>query len=368
MGVFDARSYREENGMDELCGDERAVVEMFFKAKLGVVNILSLTKRDLAVESSGSNAEAPKGTGTGFVWDDLGHIVTNNHVINDAAEIRVRTASLPDDKYFTADLVGADEERDVAILRLEAESGLQMPDPLVRVKAQQQLFVGQKVFAIGNPFGLEHTLTTGGEPLMSLLFLRRSPNLWCWLFCVAGVISGLGREITRKAAGRPMFNIIQTDAAVNPGNSGGPLLNSRGFVIGMNSAIASPSGVFAGVGFAIPASTLETVVREILSAGHVMRPALGVFFAPEALCRRLGIEDGLLVLGTRKAGAAEKAGLKSTKRDASGKLHLGDVVVKLDGNKTDRIVDIFRHLDRKKVRTIRVPSMALWKAQELVLS
>mmetsp|Transcript_25247 Transcript_25247/g.99673 ORF Transcript_25247/g.99673 Transcript_25247/m.99673 type:complete len:219 (-) Transcript_25247:617-1273(-) len=218
-----------------------------------------------------------------------------------------------------------------------------MPDPLVRVKAQQQLFVGQKVFAIGNPFGLEHTLTTG-------------------------VISGLGREITRKAAGRPMFNIIQTDAAVNPGNSGGPLLNSRGFVIGMNSAIASPSGVFAGVGFAIPASTLETVVREILSAGHVMRPALGVFFAPEALCRRLGIEDGLLVLGTRKAGAAEKAGLKSTKRDASGKLHLGDVVVKLDGNKTDRIVDIFRHLDRKKVRTIRVPSMALWKAQELVLS
>jgi len=324
MGVLDARSSRDENGTDELCEEERAVVEMFYKAKFGVVNILSLTKRELATESSGSKAEFPKGTGTGFVWDDRGHVVTNNHVINDASEIRVRTASLPDDKYFTAELVGADEERDVAILRLDAKSGLDMPDPLVRVKAKQQLFVGQKVFAIGNPFGLEHTLTTG-------------------------VISGLGREITRKTAGRPMFNIIQTDAAVNPGNSGGPLLNSRGFVIGMNSAIASPSGVFAGVGFAIPASTLETVVGEILRGGHVMRPALGVFFAPEALCRRLGIEDGLLVLGTRKAGAAEKAGLKATTRDASGKLHLGDVVVKLDGNKTDRIVDIFRHLDRKKV-------------------
>lgn len=167
----------------------------------------------------------------------------------------------------------------------------------------------------------------------------------------AGVISGLGREIVPRRSGRPMFNIIQTDAAINPGNSGGPLLDSNGRVIGMNSAIASPSGVFAGVGFAIPAVTLEQAVSQILSTGTVSRPALGLFFAPESLCRRLGLENGLLVLGTRKNGPAEKAGIQSTKRDKNGKLHIGDVIVKIGDKEVSRIADVFRELDTKKVRT-----------------
>mmetsp|Transcript_6556 Transcript_6556/g.19876 ORF Transcript_6556/g.19876 Transcript_6556/m.19876 type:complete len:360 (+) Transcript_6556:84-1163(+) len=327
MGIWTVKSpdptvSKHEQEEHMLSREETHVVELFRKAKESVVHILSLTKRELALDVQRS--DATQGTGTGFVWDASGRVVTNFHVVSDAAQVRVRTSALPDGEYFTAQVVGFDHERDIAVLSLEKKEGCDFPPALPRLKGGKDLLVGQRVFAIGNPFGLEHTLTTG-------------------------VISGVGREIVPRRSGRPMFNIIQTDAAINPGNSGGPLLNSAGAVIGMNSAIASPSGVFAGVGFAIPVTTLEQTVNEIIASGFVLRPALGVFFAPEALCRRLGIESGLLVLGTRKDGPAEKAGIRSTKRDINGKLHLGDIIMKMEDRKVDRIADVFRELDKRKV-------------------
>ncbi|OQU78438.1 hypothetical protein SORBI_3009G237000 [Sorghum bicolor] len=207
----------------KLQADELATVRLFQENTPSVVYITNLAVRQDAFTLD--VLEVPQGSGSGFVWDKSGHIVTNFHVIRGASDLRV---TLADQSVYEAQVVGFDQDKDVAVLRIKAPKDKLRPIP---VGVSADLLVGQKVYAIGNPFGLDHTLTTG-------------------------VISGLRREISSAATGRPIQDVIQTDAAINPGNSGGPLLDSSGNLIGVNTAIYSPSGASSGVGFSIPVDTL----------------------------------------------------------------------------------------------------------------
>ncbi|XP_077213528.1 protease Do-like 1, chloroplastic isoform X2 [Tasmannia lanceolata] len=228
--------------------------------------------------------------------------------------------TLADQSTYDAKVVGFDQDKDVAVLRVDAPKDKLRPLP---VGISADLLVGQKVYAIGNPFGLDHTLTTG-------------------------VISGLRREISSAATGRPIQDVIQTDAAINPGNSGGPLLDSSGSLIGINTAIYSPSGASSGVGFSIPVDTVSGIVDQLVKFGKVTRPILGIKFAPDQSMEQLGV-SGVLVLDAPAKGPAGKAGLLPTKRDAYGRLVLGDIITSVNGKKISNGSDLYRILDQCKV-------------------
>src|SRR5262249_43202181 len=242
--------------------------------------------------------QIPRGSGSGFVWDDGGHVVTNYHVIEGGNAARV---TLSDQSTWDAELVGTAPEKDLAVLKIAAPAERLHAIPL---GTASDLLVGQQVFAIGNPFGFDHTLTTG-------------------------VISALGREI-QSAARIPIRDMIQTDAAINPGNSGGPLLDSSGRLIGVNTAIFSPSGAYAGIGFAIPVDTVQWVVPDLIQHGRVIRPSLGAQIASPQITRQLNV-SGALILEVTPGGAAERAGLHPTTRNQRGALVLGDIIVAVDG-------------------------------------
>jgi S1-C subfamily serine protease len=213
-----------------------------------------------------------QGTGSGSILDRHGHILTNNHVIEDAREIQV---TLTGGKSYEAQLVGADPEHDIAVLKIDAP-----PEELTPIVlgTSDQLKVGQRVYALGNPFGLEGTLTTG-------------------------IVSNLNRTLPSRVKGREMRSIIQTDAALNPGNSGGPLLDTGGRMIGMNVAIATNSGQNAGVGFAIPINRIRRYVPELIQYGKVVRPDAGIVFVMET-------DQGLQIVQTNEGGPADLAGLQ----------------------------------------------------------
>ncbi|KAG7559033.1 PDZ domain [Arabidopsis thaliana x Arabidopsis arenosa] len=295
--------------------DELATVRLFQENTPSVVYITNLAVRQDAFTLD--VLEVPQGSGSGFVWDKQGHIVTNYHVIRGASDLRV---TLADQTTFDAKVVGFDQDKDVAVLRIDAPKNKLRPIP---VGVSADLLVGQKVFAIGNPFGLDHTLTTG-------------------------VISGLRREISSAATGRPIQDVIQTDAAINPGNSGGPLLDSSGTLIGINTAIYSPSGASSGVGFSIPVDTVGGIVDQLVRFGKVTRPILGIKFAPDQSVEQLGV-SGVLVLDAPPSGPAGKAGLQSTKRDGYGRLILGDIITSVNGTKVSNGSDLYRILDQCKV-------------------
>ncbi|KAL3640121.1 Protease Do-like 1, chloroplastic [Castilleja foliolosa] len=261
--------------------------------------------------------EVPQGSGSGFVWDMQGHIVTNYHVIRGASDLKV---TLADQSTYDAKVVGFDQDKDVAVLSIDSPKDKLRAIP---IGISADLLVGQKVYAIGNPFGLDHTLTTG-------------------------VISGLRREISSAATGRPIQDVIQTDAAINPGNSGGPLLDSSGNLIGINTAIYSPSGASSGVGFSIPVDTVSGIVDQLVKFGKVTRPILGIKFAPDQSVEQLGV-SGVLILDAPSNGPAGKAGLLPTKRDAYGRLILGDIITSVNGTKVVNGSDLYRILDQCKV-------------------
>ncbi|KAK9119699.1 hypothetical protein Scep_017792 [Stephania cephalantha] len=295
--------------------DELATVRLFKENTPSVVYITNLAVRQDAFTLD--VLEVPQGSGSGFVWDTDGHIVTNYHVIRGASDLRV---TLADQSTFEAIVVGFDQDKDVALLRISASKEKLRPIP---VGVSADLLVGQKVYAIGNPFGLDHTLTTG-------------------------VISGLRREISSAATGRPIQDVIQTDAAINPGNSGGPLLDSSGNLIGINTAIYSPSGASSGVGFSIPVDTVSGIVEQLVKFGKVTRPILGIKFAPDQSVEQLGF-SGVLVLDAPANGPAGKAGLQPTKRDSFGRLILGDIITSVNGKKVTNGSDLYRILDQCKV-------------------
>jgi S1-C subfamily serine protease len=259
--------------------------------------------------------QIPQGSGSGFIWDDKGHIITNYHVIENANAARV---TLSDKNQTTVDatLIGADPNRDVAVLRINSRGLSLRPIPLGE---SARLRVGQKVFAIGNPFGLDQTLTTG-------------------------VVSGLGREVS-TGRGQTLRNLIQTDAAINPGNSGGPLLDSAGHLIGMNTAILSPSGAYAGIGFAIPSDEINLIVTTIINrAGQQKyRPSLGVELVSDHLAQRLRI-GGVLFHRVDPNGPAAEAGLVPTRMTAGRRILICDVIVGIAGKRVTSTNDLMRVL------------------------
>ncbi len=298
----------------DLAEDEKSTIEIYQNARPSVVFITNLAVR--RQRFSLDVTEIPQGSGSGVIWDTQGHVVTNAHVIAGASALRVTTA---DHRTVEAALVGVDPSKDLAVLRLSRVPPNLRPIPL---GTSADLQVGQKVFAIGNPFGLDQTLTTG-------------------------VVSALGRSIPAVGGGL-IEGVIQTDAAINPGNSGGPLLDSAGRLIGVNTAIYSPSGASAGIGFAVPVDVVAEVVPQLIAHGKVARPRLGVLLAEDALARSLGL-SGVLIMEVEEGSGAQAAGLRGTREAPDGSVILGDVIVAVDGRSIRSLADLQRLLAQRKV-------------------
>ena len=298
---------------------EKTTIDIYNNAKPSVVHITTLAVQrglwNLNVQ------QVPEGTGSGIVWDKDGHIVTNFHVVKDVLQNNGAVqVTLSDQSNWKGTVVGYYPDKDIAVLYIGAPAGKLTPIPIGR---SADLQVGQSAFAIGNPFGLDHTLTSG-------------------------IISATGREI-QSVTNRPIKNVIQTDAAINPGNSGGPLLDSAARLIGMNTAIFSPSGSSAGIGFAIPVDEINQVVPQIIKQkGHVAHPGLGAQYVPDQTTANLGLK-GVLILNVDPDSPAAKAGLQPTTRDENGDVNLGDVITAVDGQAVQKISDLEAALDEHKV-------------------
>jgi S1-C subfamily serine protease len=300
----------------KLTEDEQNTIDIVRKTKNSVVYITNLQYvRDFFYSS---DQPVPRGSGSGFVWDDRGHIVTNFHVIEDGDKFMV---SLPNQKQVEAKLIGREPNKDIAVLQL----GESVPDLTpVAIGTSRDLQVGQKVIAIGNPFGFDHTVTTG-------------------------IVSALGRSML-GAGDVTIRDMIQTDASINPGNSGGPLLDSSGELIGMNTMIASPSGASSGVGFAVPVDTIRKIVPQIIQFGKVTGPGLGdgVIFVNDEYARRAGVR-GAVIREVPRGSTAYDAGLRGLSRDNRGRLFIGDVIVGIDGTKIASYDDLYNALDGYKI-------------------
>ncbi len=297
----------------DLADIERTTVTLFERASPSVVQVVA-THLDAGFPADGNGGSSGGvGTGTGFLWDAAGHVVTNDHVVNGAQRVAVRTAS---GQILAASVVGKGPNYDLAVVRISSFRSLPPPLP---VGASANLRVGQSVFAIGNPFGLDQTLTTG-------------------------IISAVKRRLP-TAGGREIADVIQTDAAINPGNSGGPLLDSAGRLIGVNTAIISPSGTNAGIGFAIPVDVVNRVVPEIIRTGRVPTPGLGILAASEALATRVGIQ-GVVIIRTIPGSPAASAGLEGL--DSTSGV-AGDVIVAIDGKPVRKLADLTDAMERIKL-------------------
>lgn len=294
-----------------LTAEESHTIELFENAARSVAFInTSNVRQDYFTRDL---AEIPRGSGSGFIWDLKGHVVTNWHVLEGADRASV---TLADGTTWDASLVGIAQDKDLAVLKIETPVEQLYPIPRGR---SYDLLVGQAVYAIGNPFGLDQTLTTG-------------------------IISALGREIS-SVSGVPIRDAIQTDAAINPGNSGGPLLDSSGNLIGVNTAIYSTSGSYAGIGFSIPVDIVKWVVPDLIQFGRIKRPTLGVEIAPNNYTQRIG-KDGVLIIGVVSQGPADQAGLLPTYRNNNGQIVLGDIIVGIDSEKIENVNDLTLALEK----------------------
>jgi S1-C subfamily serine protease len=305
---------------EELVGDEVINVRIYSQAAPAVANIVTRTlEYDVFMEPV-----PVEGAGSGFVIDPRGYILTNFHVVQGAQTISV---TLGDRSHYEAKFIGADERNDIALVKIDPKD---KKLPALTMGDSDSLQVGQRVLAIGNPFGFQSTLTTG-------------------------VVSALGRTV-QTGQTTVIDGAIQTDAAINQGNSGGPLLNTRGEVIGINSAIYTPSGTTAGIGFAIPISTARQIAEDLITEGRVRRASMGVsarVLTPamaEAL--RLPVNEGLLIERVSPGGPAERAGLKGGERQAilgMSRIVLGgDVVTAIDGRPISGQMDLNLALNRKR--------------------
>ena len=290
------------NGQRTFSPGEQTNIAVYENVNGSVVNINTIANRDPFRVFGGRQAE--EGSGSGWVLDQQGHIVTNHHVIADSDVVTVTLTETGDP--YQATVVGADPQNDIAVLKIEAPPNLLIP---VALSDSKTLRVGQKIFAIGNPFGLERTMTLG-------------------------IISSLGRTL-RSKSGRLIKNIIQVDAALNQGNSGGPLLDSDGELIGMNTAIKTLTGENTGVGFAVSVNTIKRVVPQLLEFGEVRRASLGVDLFWKA-------EEGLGIARMNRDGPAEAAGLLGLKAERKV-VRLGNRLVEtvqVDKSSADRIISV----------------------------
>ena len=258
--------------------------------------------------------KVPQGIGSGFVWDTDGHIVTNYHVVQGADAAQV---TLSDHSVYDARHVAVYPDQDIAVLTIDAPSSRLHPIP---IGSSHDLQVGQFTYALGDPFGLDQTMTVG-------------------------IVSALGRTI-KSVGGQPIEGVIQTNAAINPGNSGGPLLDSAGRLVGMTTAIVSPSGAFAGIGFAIPVDDINRIVPQLIQHGKIVHPQLDVKLAPDELARHLGVDQGALILKVKPGSAADRAGLQGTTRNESGDISLGDAIVAVDSKAIEKGADLHGALEQ----------------------
>ncbi len=298
----------------DLAADEKATIELFEKAKDSVVFISTRAQvRDFWTRNVFT---VPRGTGSGFMWDDAGHVITNFHVIENASEASVR---LSDGRDYRATLIGTSAAHDIAVLRIGV--GFKRPPP-VPLGTSHDLRVGQKVFAIGNPFGLDWSLTSG-------------------------IVSALDRSLADDKGRGNIEHLIQTDAAINPGNSGGPLLDSAGRLIGINTAIYSPSGASAGIGFAVPVDTVLKVVPQLIAQGKYVRPALGIQTDEglnERLVRAFGTA-GVYVLRVVPGSSAATVGLQGAQTTRDGRVQPGDIITAIDGKPVESVSRYLSRLD-----------------------
>jgi len=321
----------------ELTSDERSTIDLFERSRESVVFITTRSQvRDFWTRNVYS---VPRGTGSGFIWDEAGHVITNFHVIENASEAIVKLA---DGREFKASLVGASRAHDLAVLRIGIAARRPAPVP---IGTSHDLRVGQKVLAIGNPFGLDWTLTTG-------------------------IVSALDRSLSGDD-GYTINHLIQTDAAINPGNSGGPLLDSAGRLIGVNTAIYSPSGSSAGIGFAVPVDTVNRVVPQLIRSGKYIRPSLGVEL-DEDLNRRLSrlLEvSGVVVLRVAAGTPAANAGLKGLTILRNGEVTAGDIITAVEGKPVDSVGKLLARLDDFRVGdVVRISVLRNGKTIELRLA
>jgi len=320
-----------------LLPDEQATIELFEKARGSVVFI---TTQARVVDIWTRNAfNIPRGSGSGFIWDDQGHIVTNNHVVQGASGAR---ALLSDGRDAGASLVGVSPAHDLAVIRIDVS---EPPPPLV-IGSSHDLRVGQNTYAIGNPFGLDWTLTTG-------------------------IVSAINRSLPTENGRSLIEDLIQTDAAINPGNSGGPLLDSAGRLIGVNTAIFSPSGASAGVGFAVPVDTVNRVVPQLIATGKYVRPALGIEVdvqINQLITRQLRV-DGVAVLRVTAGSGAEAAGLRGVRTAADGSITPGDIILEVDGEAVDGVPRLLSRLDEYSVGdTVRLTVLRDGEKREVTVT
>ena len=296
---------------------EQNVIDVFRAAAPATVFV---TQKRVVRDWSMRALEVPAGSGTGFIWDDQGHVVTNYHVVDTGRSRGSYSVTLFSQKTYDAQFLGGDPNKDIAVLKLV---GCDEPLTPIRVlPSGQTLEVGQTAIAIGNPFGLDHTLTTG-------------------------VVSALGREV-QGYGGVTIRDMIQTDASINPGNSGGPLLDSGGNLIGMNTMIFSKTGSSAGIGFAVPVSTVRRVVPQIVAKGRVEHPGIGIEPLPDAYAARVGVQ-GVIITRSFPGGPAHQAGIRGLSQDVTGEVLLGDVIVGIDEHRVRNYDDLYNALDRYKV-------------------
>jgi putative serine protease PepD len=310
-----------------LSEDERNNIDIYQRYSSGVVNITTTT---IGYDFFLRPVPTESGTGSGAIIDDQGHIVTNFHVVRGAETLEV---TLPDKSKHEAKVVGADPNNDLAVIQIDVPKRAHLTS--IPLGTSKGLLVGQKVFAIGNPYGLERTMTTG-------------------------IISSLGRSIQAEN-GRIIEDIIQTDAAINPGNSGGPLLNSQGQMIGINTAIFSPSsnGGSIGIGFAIPADTVKRITADLLTTGYVRHPWLGIGstvnladFPGLARALQLNTDRGLMIVDTYRNSPASRAGLRgATDQVRMGRRILpvgGDILLEFQGKPINSVQEMATETDRYK--------------------
>ena len=292
----------DRSQLEGLTEDERRGIAVFRNAADSVVNVNSVAVRRTFFFDV---TRIPQGSGSGFFWDRQGHVVTNFHVVEGANQFVV---TLADQTDWDAELVGVAPDKDLAVLRLTSNKAKQTP---LQVGRSEDLLVGQKVLAVGNPFGLDHTLTTG-------------------------VVSALGRELT-SPTGRVIRDVIQTDAAINPGNSGGPLLDSSGRLIGVNTAIYSPSGGSAGIGFAIPVDTVVRLVPQLIRYGQPIEPGVeGVYWLADRYTRRFDL-DGVVVQDVVRGSQAARLGFEGLQRTRRGRYVLGDRILEVGGQRVNTV-------------------------------
>jgi putative serine protease PepD len=297
--------------------DEQNNIEIYKTLSPGVVNVHSTSyARDFF-----GFVEPQEGSGSGSIIDQEGNILTNYHVIEGAQKLAV---SFGGQKNYAAKVVGGDPDTDLAVIKLIETP--REPLTIIPLGDSDKLSVGQKVLAIGNPFGLDRTLTTG-------------------------VISGLQRPI-RARNGRPIEGAIQTDASINPGNSGGPLLDSHGRMIGIKSQILSPSGVSAGVGFAVPVNIAKRIVPQLVRSGEVRRPKLGISTRDVEVLKNqieLPVGEGVVIWQVAPGGAGANAGLRGLTQTENGDVEIGDIIVGIDSEKIDDTDELYRTLDKHQV-------------------